>query len=201
MPLVALASALQQRLIGSPLDVLFEVLDEDGDLTDAATITVTVTLPDGTTTTPAADKIDTGTYYARHYLTMAGRHTASVTTDGYGSAAFVATGVEITANADLPTVIDVDDYLKSGNREHSWTTDDLDDALTAEMAAQAKVCRIPAAYPADLRQALLRRCQRNLALRPNALGYVQSDGDVTFLRGTDAEIGRLERPWRKLPIG
>jgi len=93
-----------------------------------------------------------------------------------------------------------------------YTDEAVNSALTAETAAQAKACRLPAdadpddpgPYPADLGEALCRRVAHNLALRPIPLGVTASfaDGAVATNRvgGTDAEVARLERPYLKMPI-
>lgn len=93
----------------------------------------------------------------------------------------------------------------------------LQSALAAETKAQAAVCTIPVVpvdpddedagdvYAADIAEALFRRVAHNLALRGLPLGVQASlaDGYVATNRvgGTDAEVRRLEAPYRKLPVG
>jgi hypothetical protein len=90
----------------------------------------------------------------------------------------------------------------------SWTNDEVESALAAEQAAQARVCTIPPTvegvepiWPDDLREALMRRVAANLALRALPLG-VQVDlteSNVAATRvGANAEVARLERPFKKL---
>lgn len=80
-------------------------------------------------------------------------------------------------------------------------------ALAAEKAAQAKTCRVPdddADWPADLSEALYRRVAHNLALRALPLGVsapITEGGPAAKVGGTDAEVRRLEAPYRKLPLG
>ncbi|MGH3499952.1 MAG: hypothetical protein ACRDQA_03470 [Nocardioidaceae bacterium] len=96
------------------------------------------------------------------------------------------------------------------------STADLDTvsrALAAEIAAQARVCRIPIdadpddpqPLPDDLAEALKRRVAHNLELRQLPLGLqaTLSEAGATTNRvgGTDAEVRRLERPWRKVTVG
>lgn len=201
--------ALNTRSRDLPADgrwlLSFRVLDTAGD-PPAVTPTVVITLPTGAAGIAPPLITDGDGFFAFDYpVTMPGRHLATVTAAGYGSATWVMWAQTPTAGADLPDVDDVDAYLKSGSGEHSWSADDMLDALTAEEAAQRRVCRIGAVYPPDLRQALLRRVQRNLALRPHALAMFRGDAETgdpqAFLPGTDPEVRRLERPYRKLPIG
>lgn len=81
-------------------------------------------------------------------------------------------------------------------------------AYAAEKAAQARRCRVPAddaVWPADLAEALLRRVAHNLALRQLPLGVQASISEVGVqtnrVGGTDAEVRRLEAPFRKVVLG
>lgn len=114
----------------------------------------------------------------------------------------------------MPTAPDlaaVKVYLGSG---HSWTDAEITTALAAETAAQAGKVRFPAdpaspaeplPYPADLAEALFRRVAHNLALRALPLGLQASISEVavqnTRVGGEDAEVRRLEGPWRKRHVG
>lgn len=102
----------------------------------------------------------------------------------------------------VPDVPEVETYL--GEDGGSWSTDQVTGAYAAEKAAQASVCKVPAdteEWPADLAEALMRRVAHNLALRALPLGIAPSiaDGAVALARpgGTDAEVRRLEAPYRK----
>jgi hypothetical protein len=205
MPVRALTSTSRDLPVGGRWLLSFRVLDTDGD-PPAVTPTVAITLPNGSAGVAPALITDGNGFFAFDYpVTVPGRHLATVTAAGYGVATWVMWAADPTAGAALPDVDDVDAYLKSGTGEHSWSADDMLDALTAEESAQRRVCRIRALYPPDLRQALLRRVQRNLALRPNALAMFRGDAETgdpqAFLPGADPEVRRLERPYRKLPKG
>ena len=66
---------------------------------------------------------------------------------------------------DLDTVLG---YLAdiSSCDDSPWEPAQVTDALAAETAAQANMCRIPdGEWPADLTEALLRRVSRTLAMR------------------------------------
>lgn len=103
-----------------------------------------------------------------------------------------------------PTVAEIQTYLGS---EISWGTPEITSAYTAELAAQADVCRLPVdgAYPAPLVEALGRRVAHNLALRGLPLGVSANITDsavaTTRVGGLDAEVARLEAPYRKVLFG
>jgi hypothetical protein len=104
-----------------------------------------------------------------------------------------------------PTVDEVTAYL--ADQGGDWTTEQIGGAYAAEKAAQASVCTVPAdvdPWPADLAEALCRRVAHNLALRALPLGVAPSitDGAVAIARpgGTDAEVRRLEAPYRKRTV-
>jgi hypothetical protein len=101
-----------------------------------------------------------------------------------------------------PTTSDVQVYLG----DTSYTTEEITAVLAAEKAAQAARVRVPADdadWPADLTEALLRRCARNLALRSIPLAQLQGDAEVGGFtpRVVDSEVRRLEAPWRTLVFG
>lgn len=174
--------------------------DDDGYLT-AGTPVATVTRPDGTTTAPSFETVETGHYRATYTPTVGGRHIAVVVDAEHGAVDFAAYVTTTTTAAGMPTVDDVADYLREDAA--SWETTELQDALDAEAAAQMARCRLSAVYPADLRQALLRRVQRNLALRALPLAVLQGDAEAgsTVLPGNDPEVRRLEAPHRRLVVG
>jgi hypothetical protein len=160
---------------------------------------VTVTLPGGGTASPVPTEEAYG-WRALYEVTTPGRHVARAVVTGYGVAEFVAWVSAIVPAAGMPDVDDVDDYLG----DHSWTTEEMQDALDAEAAAQRRCCDIPADYPADLRQALLRRVARNLSMRRVTLSVQRGDneaGDITILPGRDPEIRRFEKNYPKLGVG
>lgn len=106
-----------------------------------------------------------------------------------------------------PTLPEVKVYL--GAAAQTYTDAAITAALTAETAAQAAVCRIPAAagdppevtLPDDLEEALMRRVARNLAMRRLPLGVQTSETATTPLGTNDPEVRRLERPHRKVRVG
>ncbi|MGW3619483.1 hypothetical protein [Micromonospora arida] len=160
---------------------------------------VVVTLPSGTTVSVPAELVSgVGRYRAAYTVASTGRYVAIVATADYGSAAFTAYVMGTTTEAGMPTTDDVAAYMRGG--ASSWTTEELQDALDAEAAAQRAVCRVGAIYPPDLRQALLRRVVHNLAMRQLPLAIEQGDAGATYVPGRDPEVRRLEGPHRKWVI-
>lgn len=191
-----LSSTNASKALGDQWHVCVIVIDAFGCPVESAPV-VTVTLPDSSTDTPDVETITTGVYRVLYDLTTAGRFLAHVVADGYGAADFAAYVTEPTTGDGMPTLDDVADYLV----DSSWSDDELTSALDAESAAQRSVCRVGAVYPADLREALLRRVARNLAMRSLPLAAPSGDSDAAFIPGRDPEIRRLEAPWRKLVVG
>lgn len=195
MTVDAVSCPEQQRIVSDlwPLEVV--VHDRDGFLA-SVTPTVSITLPDGTTAAPAMSRTASGNCWRADYqLTQTGRHVATVTASGYGSAGFWVEAVTVTPAGNLPSVADVTTYL--GNT--SWDSQQIGDALATEKAAQRARCTIPAYYPDDLRGALLRRVARNLGMRIIPLAQPVSDVEAggPNIPPYDPEINRLERPhWR-----
>lgn len=187
--------------IGGRWIVAVQITDDDGVLVDAAP-TVTVTLPAGSTATPTVETVSLGVFRAAYEVGTAGRYVARAVATGYGAADFAAYVTATTAGTGMPDTDDVAEYL-GGEDASSWTTEQLQDALDAEAAAQRARCRVGGVYPADLRQALLRRVARNLALRTLPLAVLRGDAEAgdTVLPGSDPEVRRLEAPHRRLVVG
>lgn len=197
MPVTACATTDSQRPVGDVWPLTVEVTDVDGRPAAVAPV-ITVTPPAGVAATPAVEYLGGGRYRATYDLAVAGRHVATATAVGYGSAAFVVTVVAPTLAGAMPAAADVSKYLG----EHSWEAYEVADALAVETAAQASICVIPAYYPDDLRGALMRRCARNLGMRRNPLAQPVGDAEAgtTSFSPYDPEINRFERPHLRLLI-
>lgn len=169
-----------------------------GRVPSAVAPTVTVTPPAGAPV--ELDVTACGTKWAASYVTAdLGVHSALVEAEGLGEVWAVANVVEALTVTSWPDREALDTYLG----DHSATDDEMDDALAAETQAQFDACRVPGFYPSSLRQALLRRCARNLALRGLPLAVLRGDSESgdTVLPGSDPEVRRLEKPWRRLTVG
>lgn len=78
--------------LGDTAHLRFEVRDSTGALVaPGGTVTLTITLPDGTTTTPANTTPATGVYVASYLTVQTGRHTVR----------WVATGSNATTDTDI----------------------------------------------------------------------------------------------------
>lgn len=94
--------------LGDPVVLTFLVKDADGALVDAGVTPVcTVTLPDGSTATPAVTHPSTGTYKATFTTTLAGRHTVR----------WVATGANAQVYTDVFNVSATDPGMIIGLAE------------------------------------------------------------------------------------
>jgi hypothetical protein len=199
---LALSHPNVNRIVGDVWDLLVEVRNADGELVDAVP-TVTVTLPNASTSIPSVETVSTGIYRAEYIPAAAGRHVATASATGYGLATFVAQVQAITANAGMPTVANYRAYDEDGGA--SWTDAQIQSALDTESAAQAATCRVGATYSADLREALLRRVLCNLARRGLPLAVLQGDAEAgsssVMPPGRDPEVRRLEGPYRRLAVG
>lgn len=117
--------------------------------------------------------------------------------------------------ATTVTVEDIVDYI-GADAAAKWTTDGgvtypaISDALAAETVAQlGKVTYrvptddVPVPDNSDLLEALKRRVQRNLAMRPLPLSMQGATTDFGPVRigGIDPEIRRLEAERRKRVVG
>jgi len=176
-------------------------LDVDGNATGDVTPTASVTRPDGSVDAPVfAVGAELGCWTVRYTLPVAGRYVMHVATPD-DALDFAVFAIGPTTAAGMPNVNDCADYL--GGRAGSWSLAQITDALHAEMAAQRGKCGERAPYPDDLRQALLRRVSRNLAMRMLPLAIASGDADQsgTILPGSDPEVRRFEAPWRKKRVG
>lgn len=200
MTVTALSATGADRKVGDEWALSVLVTDADCDATDAAAPVVTVTLPGGTTATPSVERLATGVYRAEYTIGVAGRHIARAVAAGYGVATFVAFAEAVVAEGGMPDAAAVAAYL--GAEAASWTDEEVEDELASESAAQRRVCRVPAEFPADLRKALIRRTARALFMRRQMTELPRSDGDVELPPlvppGNDPEVRRYEKPWRKL---
>lgn len=114
----------------------------------------------------------------------------------------------------VPTLEGCITYLEGAG--YTPDEDDVSSALDTEVTAQRRRCRIPQvvpddetdpvdSYPSDLIEAVYRRVAHTLALRPLPFGVspTVTDGAVAISKvgGLDAEVARLEAPFRRMGVG
>jgi hypothetical protein len=200
--LAPLSPASASAVVGESWTLRFRTVDEFGHATGAVTPVLAVVLPDGSASVPVAgEDVSIGDWVVRIVLAQAGRWTAHVSTpeDALDMAAYA---VGPTTPGGMPTVNDVALYL--GANAGTWSQTQLAEVLAGERDAQRAKCGERANYPDALRQALLRRCARALAMRrmPLAVNFGDADGSGSLvLPGRDPEVRRLEGPYRRLVVG
>lgn len=189
-------------VLGQPVPLTFQTYDTDGTLVAPTTTVLTVTRPDGTSVTPTLDNPATGVYQLDYIPAAAGRHVAAFVSTGPGAGAAVDVFDVVSPTGAIVTPQDVLTYLSSTG-DTSFTLADIERALDAERSAQAAVCRVDDFTPA-LREALFRRVARNLAARSvpvASFSAFEGGGTVTRVPQRDAEVARLEGPYRRLVVG
>ena len=196
---VKLSRVAGRSLIGDLWQFRALVTDLDGDAIDAEIPTITINPPSGAATHPIASNVDSGEFRFTYSPALAGRYAITAATASYGIAAVAGWADPVGLATNLPLIADVENYIE----DLTWDPDVIQDALDAEAAAQRARLKASALYTADVRQALLRRVQRNLAMRRLPLATPQGDAEsgATFIPRTDPEIRRLEAPYRKLTVG
>lgn len=187
----------ENLFVGDRWVTVVRVTDDDGSGVGGLS-GFTVVSPVGSS--PTTEDLGNGFYRFVATMTEEGVYLFSVALPGYGVAAFSAYVQDLSDPfAMLPDVAEVKTYLGFKALDTSKDAMVLD-ALDAEIAAQRAVCRVPVVYPADLAQALKRRVARNLALRGMPVMVLRGDAESGSLvpPGRDAEVRRLEGPYRKL---
>jgi hypothetical protein len=101
---------------------------------------------------------------------------------------------------ETPALDDVRAWI--GVPETAVSDEQLQTVIDAEMGAQAQVCRVDP-WAAQLTQAIYRRVGREVAAMALPLGVIGSDAEFggANLPRFDAEIERLERPFRLVILG
>lgn len=192
--------ATDMYLVGDVTPLSWTVKDDDGNPVAPASATLTITLPDGSTTTPTLENPSVGVYEYDYVNAAAGPHSALFATTGTGTTvAAQDSWVAYAVAQSYVTVAQVKAYIG----DTSIVDAELSNIIAAEQAAQARRCRIDL-YSDDLKEALKRRVARNIAARNIPVAQFTSfEGGSTSLSlsRNDAEITRLEAPYRKLTVG
>lgn len=206
MAVLAITPTSVDLPVGGVWQLAVSVTDLDGLHVDD-TVTATVTLPGGSTSAPTVEQLASGIYRASYVTGSAGRYIARLTTAASGAADFTAFITATVAATGMPGLVDLrgdpdaDPPTRGYLDRNSWTDEELQAALDAEASAQRRACRVPAAYPPDLREALLRRVSRNLAMREQRSATDPDTDTPAAIPSRDPEVRRLEAPYRRLGMG
>jgi hypothetical protein len=157
---------------------------------DGSTVAAQVTNPSGNTAT-VTPVVTEGGVTISVPLTEGGRYLAVVTvvTDGVPDVTPYTVFAE-EPGGHIPTALEIREYLDS-NGGTSARDEDIEQARTAELANQAKVCSVPATYPPDL------------AARAQPLAQITSFDSgqvVNRVPRTDPEVVRLEGPYLRVVV-
>jgi hypothetical protein len=187
--------------LGQTVGLRWEVRDEaTGLLADPTGWSVTVASPSGSST-PTVDHPETGVFEVDFVPAVVGPHVAVFAATGEHAGVAEDVFVVTATSAELATF--TVGQLRVYLGDVSDTDSTLLEALAAERVAQADRCRVDR-YTEALREALLRRVARNLAARRVPVATFTSfegGGTSTRVPSTDAEIARLEGPYRRWPVG
>jgi hypothetical protein len=108
--------------LGAVVPLAVNIKDSTGALANAGTVTLTVTLPDGTTTTPTVSNASTGVYTASFPTTQVGRHVVNWAATGTNASAYEDVfDVRATGTTLLVSLADAKSYL---NIDATDTTND-----------------------------------------------------------------------------
>lgn len=160
-----------------------------------------VTDPDGDTSVPTP-VFDGTSVTVTVELALPGRYLAAATVIDGADIYVTPFTAWASALGGPPTLAQVRTYLNS-NGETSATDEAITEALAAEAANQRKACYVDD-YGPDLAEALKRRVAKNLAARAVPIASTTTfDGGTTQARVQryDAEVTRLESPYRRIVVG
>lgn len=100
--------------LGDVVPLRFTVRDAGGNLANAGSAVLTITLPDDSTTTPTLDNTSTGLYDVDYLTTAVGRHLVRFVTAGSNAGAYsdvfdvrAAAAVPIVSLADVKRALDI----------------------------------------------------------------------------------------------
>jgi hypothetical protein len=182
-------------IVSGTWNIEFYTTDEDAWLAASSPV-LTITNPDTTTeelNSEDAQIEKAGCYLFRYTVTQPGRHVAQIASNDFSTYFISAYALEVTTEADFPVVGDAVAYA-----DVQVDVDTATDLFEAEKAAQRARCRIPAAYPPDLRLALMRRFKRSVEMRRLSNASDASEFSTSYTATNDPEIRRLENPYRKV---
>lgn len=183
---------------GAIASAVVEVTDRYGRAAaDTLSVMVTDAAGDPVAATGVASRLQLGAYRIDVTGLVAGVDYRVWVT---GSDMWLTWAPRVDAGVDVPDLAYVKEYLRDGAAP--WSDDEIADALATETGRQRDACTIPLAYPAQLREALCRRVQRNLAMRALPLAYrVDGEGQAVRMSRHDPVIKEIEDHYPKAVTG
>lgn len=126
--------------LGDPVPLSVYIVDDAGNPANAGAVTVTVTLPDGSTANPAVANAVVGTYTATYVPTQVGRHTVRWVATGANANAYDDV-FEVYA-ADPGLIISVDEARAALRIPNAQTVDDDDlrELIAAATGPMEDIC-------------------------------------------------------------
>jgi len=122
--------------LGDVVTLTATVRDATGALADAGAITCTITLPDGTTTSPTPAHPSTGTYTATYTGSLEGLHGVLWTATGANAGSFRDSFTVLAAGTPLLSLDDVKDRLNITDTSNDEELRRIAAAATARLAAE-----------------------------------------------------------------
>lgn len=123
--------------LGDIVPLTLNIKDTNGNAANATSVVLTITLPDGTTTTPGVTNSATGTYQVDYTATQAGLHIARWVASGTNAGAYVDSfTVDSIADVGLVSLAELKAHINTPAT--SGTT--YDDELRSILSAATQVC-------------------------------------------------------------
>ncbi len=117
--------------LGDPVPLSVNVKDAVGALANATAVVLTITLPDGTTATPAVTNSATGVYIATYTPTLPGRHGVRWVATGTNASAFTdAFDVDEAAASGIVSLAEAKQHLNITSTTHDEEIRTIIDAAT-----------------------------------------------------------------------
>jgi len=160
------------------------VFDSNGNAANAGAVTLTITLPDGTTTTPAVSNPSTGVYTATYTPATVGVYEARWVATGVNASAFTDTFVIRSGTA--PSALSLADAKRYLNITDTDDDEELREFIEAAEAALGRRCGY--VVPTTVTERV-RGCGNRLMLKEKPLISVTSVTAVGM--GTTVDVSQL----------
>ena len=124
--------------LGDPVGLSVNIRDTAGALANAGAVTLTITLPDGTTASPSVTNSATGVYTAAYSPTVVGLHGVLWTATGANASAYRDSFTVLAAGVPLISLADVKARLNITDTTNDEELRRISAAATARLALEAR---------------------------------------------------------------